>query len=188
MADDPDEVLLDCAEKMDGAVQSLRRDLAGVRTGRAHSGLIEGLMVDYYGTQTPLNQLGSINVPEARMLTVQVWDRSAVPAIEKAIRQSDLGLNPSVDGQLLRLPIPPLTEDRRKDMVKRVHSMAEDAKVAIRNVRRHGMESLRKSEKEDGVSKDDIKRYEEELQKLTDDHVGSVDEELKRKEAELLDV
>lgn len=185
---DPEETLLECAEKMDNSLQALRREMAGVRTGRAHSGLIDGLMVDYYGTPTPLNQLGSINVPEARMLTVQVWDRSAVPAIEKAIRQSDLGLNPAIDGQLVRLPIPPLTEQRRKDMVKRVHAMAEESRVAIRNVRRHGMESLRKSEKEDGLSKDDIKRYEEELQKLTDDHVASVDEELKRKEAELLDV
>jgi ribosome recycling factor len=185
---DPEELLLEASDKMDGAIQALRRELAGVRTGRAHPGLIETLQVDYYGTPTPLNQLGSINAPEARLLTVQVWDRSAVSSIEKAIRQSDLGLNPATEGQIIRLPIPILTEERRKEMVKHVHAKAEDARVAVRNVRRHTMDALRKAEKEEGLSKDETKRHEEELQKLTDEHVATVDEEMKRKEAELLEV
>lgn len=185
---DPDETLLEAADKMDGAIVALKRDLEGVRTGRAHPGLIEGLIVDYYGTATPLKQLGTINAPEARMLMVQVWDRSAVSSVEKAIRQSDLGLNPAVEGQTLRLPIPALTEQRRKDMVKLVNAKSEDARVAIRNVRRHAMDALRKTEKESEISKDDLKRYEDELQKLTDQHVALVDEEFKRKEAQLLEV
>jgi ribosome recycling factor len=185
---DPEETVLEAAEKMDGAITALKRDLEGVRTGRAHAGLIEGLMVDYYGTATPLNQLGSINAPEARMLTIQVWDRSAVSSIEKAIRQSDLGLNPAVDGQTLRLPIPALTEQRRKDMVKLVNTKAEDARVAIRNVRRHAMDALRKAEKESEITKDDLKLFEDEIQKLTDQNVQRVDEEYKRKETQLLEV
>lgn len=185
---DPEELLLEASERMDGAIQSLQRELAGIRTGRAHAGLIESLSVEYYGTPTPLNQLGSINTPEARLLTIQVWDRSAVSSIEKAIRQSDLGLNPATEGQIIRLPIPPLTEQRRKDMVKQVHTKAEEAKVAIRNVRRHTMDALRKAEKDEGLSKDDTKRHEDELQKLTDAHTGRVDDELKRKEADLLEV
>lgn len=185
---DPDELVLEAAEKMDGALQALRRELAGVRTGRAHPGLIENLNVDYYGTPTPLRQLGAIAAPEARMLTIQAWDRSAVQAIEKAIRTSDLGLNPAIDGQTLRLPIPPLTEQRRKDMVRLVNAKAEDARVAVRNVRRHTIDDLRKGEKDGGVSKDDLKRHEDEVQKLTDAHVAQIDQEYKRKEAELLEV
>lgn len=185
---DPEETLLEAADKMDGAITALKRDLEGVRTGRAHPGLIEGLMVDYYGTATPLKQLGSINAPEARMLMVQVWDRSAVSSIEKAIRQSDLGLNPAVEGQTLRLPIPALTEQRRKEMVKLVNTKAEDARVAIRNVRRHAMDTLRKSEKDSDLSQDELKHYEDEIQKLTDQHVALVDEEYKRKESQLLEV
>lgn len=185
---DPEELLLEAADRMEGAIQALKRELAGIRTGRAHPGLIENLNVDYYGTPTPLNQLGSINAPEARMLTVQVWDRSAVSSIEKAIRQSDLGLNPNTEGQTIRLPIPTLTEQRRKDMVRQVNAKAEEARVAIRNVRRSTMDALRKAEKEVGLSKDETKRHEEELQKLTDAHVGDVDAEMKRKEAELLEV
>ncbi len=185
---DPEELLLEASDRMDGAIQALERELAGVRTGRAHPALIEHLSVDYYGTATPLNQLGSINAPEPRLLTIQVWDRSAVSSIEKAIRQSDLGLNPATEGQTIRLPIPALTEQRRKEMVKQVHAKAEDARVAIRNVRRHTMDALRKSEKEDGRSKDETKRHEDELQKLTDEHIARVDEHLKRKEADLLEV
>jgi len=185
---DPDELVLEASEKMDGALQALKRELAGVRTGRAHPGLIENLTVDYYGTPTPLRQLAAIAAPEARMLTVQAWDRSAVQAIEKAIRTSDLGLNPAVEGQTLRLPIPPLTEQRRKDMVRLVNAKAEEARVAVRNVRRHTIDDLRKGEKEGGVSKDDLKRHEDEVQKLTDSHVAQIDQEYKRKEAELLEV
>jgi ribosome recycling factor len=187
MPADPLEILLDAESRMDGAVEALKRELNGVRTGRAHPSLIENLEVDYYGAVTPLRQLGTINAPEARMLTIQVWDRGAVKAVEKAIQASDLGLNPAVDGQLIRLPFPPLTEQRRRELVKHVHHKAEDARVAVRNVRRHAHDELRKAEK-DGISQDEIKRHEEELQKLTDQHVALVDAEAKRKEAELLEV
>lgn len=185
---DPDEILLSADEKMDGAVKALQRDLNGVRTGRAHPSLIEMLDVDYYGAVTPLKQLGTINAPESRMLTIQVWDRGAVRAIEKAIQASDLGLNPAIDGQLIRLPIPPLTEQRRKEMVKQVHNKAEEARVAVRNVRRHAHDELRKAEKDGHVSQDGVKRYEEQLQKLTDQHTALIDAESKKKEADLLEV
>ena len=185
---DPDEILLNADEKMDGAVQALKRELNGIRTGRAHASLIEMLPVDYYGAVTPLKQLGTINAPEPRMLTVQVWDRGALKAVEKAIQSSELGLNPAIDGQLIRLPFPPLTEQRRKDLVKLVHSKAEEARVAVRNVRRHAHDELRKAEKDGQVSQDDLKRHEEELQKLTDQHIATVDGEGRRKETELLEV
>ncbi len=185
---DPEEILLDADDRMDGAVAALKRDLNGVRTGRAHPSLIETLAIDYYGATTPLNQLGTINVPEARMLTIQVWDGSAVKAVEKAILASDLGLNPNVDGQLIRLPIPALTEDRRKELVKVVGHKAEDARVAVRNVRRHAHDELRKMEKDGDLSEDGRRNMEEELQKITDQHVSTIDEVGKKKEAELLEV
>lgn len=185
---DPDEILLTADEKMDSAIESFRRELNGIRTGRAHPSLIETLPVDYYGAITPLKQLGTINAPEARMLTIQVWDRGAVQAIQKAIQASDLGLNPAIDGQTMRLPIPPLTEQRRKDMVKMLHNKSEEARVAIRNVRRHSHEELRKAEKDGECSQDDLKRSEDELQKITDRHVAAVDTEAKKKEADLLEV
>jgi ribosome recycling factor len=185
---DPDEVLLNADEKMDGAVKALQRDLAGVRTGRAHPSLIETLPVDYYGATTPLKQLGTINAPEPRLLTIQVWDRGAVKAIEKAIQSSDLGLNPAIDGQLLRLPIPALTEQRRRDMVKIVHTKTEEARVACRNVRRHANDELKKALKDGHLGEDQIRRSEDELQKLTDRHIGLIDSEAKKKEAELLEV
>jgi ribosome recycling factor len=185
---DPDEILLDADARMDGAVDSLRRELGGVRTGRAHPSLIENLQVDYYGAHTPLRQLGNIGAPEARLLTVQVWDKGAVRAIEKAIQSSDLGLNPAIDGQLIRLPIPPLTEQRRKDMVKLVHNKTEEARVSVRNVRRHAHEELRKAEKNGDISQDDLRRNEEELQKITDGHIATIDAEGKKKEADLLEV
>jgi ribosome recycling factor len=184
---DAEELLLGGDERMDGAVEALKRDLNGVRTGRAHPSLIESLVVDYYGANTPLKQLGTINAPEPRLLTIQVWDRSAIRAIEKAIQSSDLGLNPAIDGQLIRLPIPALTEQRRKDMVKLVHGKAEEARIAVRNVRRHVQDSLRKAEKDGGVSQDELKRHEDELQKLTDAHIQTIDNEAKRKEPALLE-
>jgi ribosome recycling factor len=185
---DPDEILLDADSRMDGAVEALRRELGGVRTGRAHPSLIENLQVDYYGAHTPLRQLGNIGAPEARLLTVQVWDKGAVRAIEKALQTSDLGLNPAIDGQLIRLPIPPLTEQRRKDMVKLVHHKTEEARVSVRNVRRHAHEELRKAEKGGEISQDDLRRNEEELQKITDGHIATIDAEGKKKEADLLEV
>lgn len=184
---DADELLLGGDERMDGAVDALKRDLNGVRTGRAHPSLIESLAVDYYGAHTPLKQLGTINAPEPRLLTIQVWDRSAIKAIEKAIQSSDLGLNPAIDGQLIRLPIPTLTEQRRKELVKLVHGKAEEARVAVRNVRRHVHDELRKAEKDGDVSQDELKRHEDELQKLTDAHITTIDSEAKRKETELLE-
>jgi len=184
---DPDDILLDADSRMDGAVEAYKRELNGVRSGRAHPSLVETLPVDYYGATTPLNQLGTINAPEPRLITVQVWDRSAVKAIEKAIQTSNLGLNPAIDGQIIRLPIPPLTEDRRRDLVRIVHQKTEDARVAVRNVRRHAHDELRKAEKE-GISKDDIKRHEDDLQKLTDGHIATIDAEAKKKEADLLEV
>ncbi len=185
---DPEETLLTADEKMDGAVQALKRELNGVRTGRAHPSLIETLPVDYYGAITPLRQLASINAPEPRLLSIQVWDRGAMKAIEKAIQSSDLGLNPAIDGQTIRLPIPPLTETRRKEMVKMVHHKSEDARVAVRNVRRHAHDELRKAEKDGHISQDEIKRHEEELQKMTDQHIAVIDGEGKKKETELLEV
>jgi ribosome recycling factor len=184
---DAEELLLSGDERMDGAVEALKRDLNGVRTGRAHPSLIESLNVEYYGANTPLKQLGTINAPESRLLTVQVWDRSAIRAIEKAIQSSDLGLNPAIDGQLIRLPIPALTEQRRKDLVKLVHGKAEEARVAVRNVRRHVHDELRKAEKDGDVSQDELKRHEDELQKLTDAHIATIEAEAKRKETELLE-
>jgi len=184
---DPEELLLGGDERMDGAVSAFKRDLNGVRTGRAHPSLIESMNVDYYGATTPLKQLGTINAPEARLLTIQVWDRSAIKAIEKAIQSSDLGLNPAIDGQLIRLPIPALTEQRRKELVKIVHGKAEEARIAIRNVRRHVLDELRKAEKDGDVSQDELKRHQDELQKLTDSHITTIDNEAKQKETELLE-
>jgi ribosome recycling factor len=186
--DDPEEILLDSEVRMDGAIDAFRRELNGIRTGRAHPSLIENLEVDYYGTSTPMKQLGSINAPEPRMLTVQVWDRNAVHPIEKAIQASPLGINPAIDGQLIRLPIPPLSEERRKAMVRLVHQKAEEARVAVRNVRRSGLDALRKAQKDGGVSEDDLRRHEEALQKQTDSHVALIDQEAARKETDLLEI
>lgn len=185
---DAEELLLSGDDRMDGAVEALKRDLNGVRTGRAHPSLIDTLPIDYYGATTPLKQLGSINAPESRLLTIQVWDKGAIRAIEKAIQSSDLGLNPAIDGQLIRLAIPALTEQRRKDMVKLVHGKAEEARVAVRNVRRHVHDELRKAEKDGDVSQDELRRYTEELQKMTDAHIAKIDAEAKQKESDLLEV
>lgn len=186
--EDPEEILLDAEERMTGAVEALRRELVGVRTGRAHPSLVEGIHVDYYGAQTPLKQLATISAPEPRLITIQVWDRNAVKAVEKAIQSSDLGLNPSVDGQTIRLPIPPLSEQRRKELVKHVHHRVEEARVAIRNVRRHAHDELRRLERQGTISQDDLRRYEEQLQKLTDRRIEMAEAEGKKKEHELLEV
>lgn len=186
--DDPDEILLDAEDRMDGAVNAFRRELTGIRTGRAHPSLVDSLEVDYYGTSTPIKQLGTIGTPEPRMITIQVWDQGAVRAVEKAIQSSNLGLNPAVDGQLIRLPIPPLSEDRRKDLVKLVHQKTEDGRVAVRNVRRSAHDALRKIAKESKISEDDLHRKEDELQSLTDKHIALIEEEASQKETELLEV
>lgn len=185
---DAEEILLEAELRMDGAIAAVRREFAGVRTGRAHPNLIETMPVEHYGATTPLNQLGTVNAPEARMLTAQIWDAGAVQAVVKAIQASDLGLNPSVDGQLIRLPIPALTEERRRELVKVVHQKMEDAKVAVRNVRRHSHDELRKAQKNHELSEDELRNSEDSLQELTDKHVDLVEGAGKAKEEELLDV
>ena len=181
------DVLSDTETKMGKAIEALERDLAGIRTGRASARLVDSIRVDYFGTPTPLSQLASISVPEARLLTIQPWDKSVVPAIEKAILKSDLGLNPSNQGNMIRLQIPELTEERRKELVKVVRKKAEDGKISIRNIRRSGLEKLRDMEKNKEISEDEEKRAEKQLQEITDKHIGNVDEVEKNKENEVME-
>lgn len=183
-----DETLKDADTKMRGAVSVLQEELSGIRTGRANPRLVERLQVDYYGARTPLVQLASISVPEPRLLVIQPFDRSAMAAMEKAIMQSDLGLTPSNDGRLIRLPIPALTEERRRELVKVVRRSAEDGRVAIRNVRRDVMKHLEELVRNGDVGDDEERRAEAQVQKLTDDHVKRIDELLKHKEAEIMEV
>ncbi|WP_221205854.1 ribosome recycling factor [Limibacillus halophilus] len=173
---------------MDGALEALRREFVGLRTGRASAGLLEPVMVDAYGSLMPLTQVGTISVPEPRMITVQVWDRSLVQATEKAIRESDLGLNPATDGQLIRVPVPALNEERRQELTRVAGKYAEQARVAVRNVRRDGMDKLKKQEKDHEISQDEHKRLAERIQELTDSHIKKVDEMLSSKEAEIMQV
>lgn len=182
------DVLQDAQERMAKAVEALRRDLVTIRTGRASPALVEHLRVDYYGTPTPLNQLASISIPEPRMIAIQPWDRQAIGPIEKAIQKSDLGLNPSNDGILIRLVLPQLTEQRRKELVKLVHKKVEEGRVAVRNVRRDGLDELRKRQKNKEISEDAERRLIDQLQKLTDKYIAEVDKLGKEKEAELLEV
>jgi ribosome recycling factor len=175
-------------DRMDKAVVALKEEFGGLRTGRASATLLEPVHVDAYGSSTPLNQVGAISVPEPRMITVNVWDRSLVGAVDKAIRNAGLGLNPIVDGQMLRIPIPPLTEERRKDLAKLAGKYAEQQKVAVRNVRRDAMEDLKKLEKDGAISQDDHKRLGEEIQGFTDQAVKRIDEALKTKEQEIMQV
>ena len=176
------------AEKMEKAVAHLKEDLGSIRTGRAAPAVLHRVTVDYYGSPVPLNQLASVNVPEPRLLTIQPFDKGALAAIEKAIQSSDLGITPSNDGQVIRLAFPPLTEERRRDLVKQVHARAEDARVAVRNVRRHAKEEIEKLERDRAISEDDLVRGEKELQKLTDRFVAEIDEALVHKEKELMEV
>ena len=176
----------DLQRRMHGAVEALKHDLGGLRTGRASTSLLEPITVEVYGAHMPINQVASISAPEPRMLSVQVWDRSNVGAVEKAIRSSGLGLNPITDGTTLRLPIPDLTEERRKELAKLTHQYAEKARVAVRNVRRDGMDALKTDEKKHEISEDERKRLEQEVQKLTDDTIKEVDEAADAKEKEIL--
>lgn len=178
----------DISRRMAGALESLRKDLAGLRTGRASISLLEPITVDVYGAQMPLNQVGTIGVPEPRLLTVSVWDRSAVKAVEKAIRDSGLGLNPQTEGQTVRVPLPELSEERRRELTKVAGKYAEAARVAVRNVRRDGMDALKRSEKDHEISEDEHKRLADEIQTLTDSHVRKVDELAAQKEKEILQV
>ena len=178
----------DLARRMDGALETLRREFAGLRTGRASPGLLEPVRVTAYGTEVPLTQVGTVNVPEPRMLTVQVWDRSLVGAVEKAIRDGGLGLNPSSDGQLVRVPIPQLTTERRAELAKAAGRYAEGARVAVRGVRRDGMDQVKAHQKKHDLSEDDIGRWSDEVQKLTDQYIKKVDEALAEKERDIRQV
>lgn len=176
----------DIERRMKGAIESLKSDLSGLRTGRANTTLLDPVTVEVYGSNMPLNQVATVSAPEPRLLTVQVWDRSNVTPVEKAIRAAGLGLNPISDGQTLRLPIPDLTEERRKELAKLAGQYAEKAKIAIRNVRRDGMDSLKTDENKKEISEDERKRLETEVQKLTDDSIKAVDEAAANKEKEIL--
>ncbi|MGD0115725.1 MAG: ribosome recycling factor [Dehalococcoidia bacterium] len=183
-----DETIENAERRMKSAVSVLQRELDGIRSGRARPGLVEGLKVDVYGSAMPLNQLATIAVPEARLITIQPWDRQSLGAIEKAILKSDLGLNPSNDGHTIRLAVPQLTEQRRKELVKIVHNKVEEGRVAVRNVRRHSVDELRSLDKGKEISDDEEKRAAERLQKLTDRYVEEIDKLGREKEAELLEV
>jgi len=182
------EVESSLKSRMEKAVSDLQHEMASIRTGRASLGILDHIRVDYYGTPTPLNQLANLHVPEPSLITIQPWDMSQIGPIEKAIRASDLGLNPANDGKLIRLPIPPLTEERRKDLVKRLHHVAEDHRVAIRNIRRDGNEAVKKLLKDKKISEDEEKRAHEEIQKMTDGHMQKLDAAAKTKEKEILEI
>ncbi len=178
----------DLSRRMDGALDTLKREFAGLRTGRASPALLEPVRVHAYGNEMPLNQVGTVAVPEARMLTVQVWDRSLVGAVEKAIRDAGLGLNPASDGQLVRVPIPQLTQERRNELAKAAHKYAEGTRVAVRGVRRDGMEQIKNSEKKHDIGEDVGKDWQTEVQKLTDQYVKKVDDMLTDKEKDIRQV
>lgn len=185
---DEDLDLNDIERRMKGAVESLKHEFGGLRSGRATTSLLDPVMVDVYGANMPLNQVGTVGVPEPRMLSVQVWDKGNVSAVEKAIRNSGLGLNPMIDGQLVRIPIPELNEERRAELAKVAAKYAEQGRIAIRNVRRDGMDQLKKMEKDKSISEDDHKMYADEVQELTNKFVAEVDEILAAKEKEIMQV
>jgi ribosome recycling factor len=174
--------------RMNGAVSALKAELAGLRTGRASPHLLDPVKVEAYGNLMPISQVGTVSTPEPRLLTVQVWDKGLVKATDKAIRDAGLGLNPQVDGQLLRIPIPELNEERRMELVKLAHKYAEQGKVAVRNIRRDGMEALKKAEKDHKIGQDDHHKHGDELQKLTDSHIHELDQALHQKEQEIMQV
>lgn len=185
---DYEEINLDDLEKrMQGALNAMKHDFHSLRTGRASGSMLDAIMVEAYGAPTPINQVASVNVPEPRMITVQVWDKSMAQAVEKAIRESGLGLNPIVDGALMRLPIPELNEERRKEMAKLAGQYAENARIAVRNVRRDGMDQIKKS-KANGMPEDEQKMYTDEVQELTDRWIGEVDKTLQAKQDEIMQV
>ena len=183
-----DNLLKETKPKMDKVIEDFQRKLTNVRTGRASIGLLDSVMVDYYGVPTPLSQMASVNAPEPQMLTVQPWDATQISAIEKAINAANLGLNPSNDGKLIRLPIPPLTEERRKQMAKQVHEIAEEHKIAVRAVRHAANDNLKKMMKDKAISEDDERYGLDEVQKLTNTYTGKIDELAKNKEHEIMSV
>jgi ribosome recycling factor len=178
----------DMRRRMKGAVATVKHEFAGLRTGRANPSILDPVMVDAYGSSMPLTQVGTVNVPEPRLLTVQVWDKSVAKAVDKAIRDAGLGLNPQLDGQLVRIPIPDLTEERRRELAKLAHKYAENARVAVRNVRRDGMDHLKRLEKDHAISEDQHRKSADELQKMTDENVHEIDAALAVKEQEIMHV
>lgn len=182
------EVLSKTRASMEKSIDALKKDFTRVRTGRASTSLLDDIRIDYYGTPTPLSQVGTLVVPEPRLITIQPWEKKLIPEIEKAILKSDLGLNPVSDGNLIRIAIPPLTEERRKEMVKQIKKMGEETKIAIRNVRRDANESLKKLEKDKEISEDELKRGEKEIQDLTDLYVKKTDEVVATKEKEVMEI
>lgn len=180
------EVLKDVQHRMHGAIEALHREFKTLRTGRANAAMLDGVMVDYYGTPTPIAQVASLKVPEPSLIVAEPWDKTMLRAVETAIRNADLGLNPGNDGKLIRIPIPMLTEDRRKELVKKAHQMAEDSRTAIRQVRRDGNDKLKKMLKNHEISEDDEKGGLEEIQKLTDKHIDEVGSNLKHKEQDIM--
>ncbi len=188
MAADLDKLKQDLTRRMDGAMETLKREFNGLRTGRAHPGLLEPVRVVAYGSEMPLNQVGTVGAPEPRMLTVQVWDKSMVSAVEKAIREAGLGLNPAADGMLVRVPIPQLTTERRNELAKTAHKYAEGAKVSVRGVRRDGMEQIKTFEKKHEIGEDVAKNWQDDVQKLTDQYIKKVDDSLADKEKDIRQV
>jgi ribosome recycling factor len=180
--------IAEIGKRMDGALEALRKELTGLRTGRASANLLDPVMVEAYGSPMPLNQVGTVSAPEARLITVTVWDKGMVKAVDRGIREAGLGLNPQTEGNLIRIPLPEMTEDRRKELVKVAHKYAEQTKVAVRNVRRDGMEKLKKAEKNGDISEDEQRRMSEEIQQMTDKHIAKVDETLAAKEKEIRQV
>ncbi len=185
---DKDDILLDTEDRMTKAVSNMDKDFAKLRTGRASTSLVDDIKVDYYGTPTPVNQLASVSVPDSRSITIQPWDKGAFALVEKAILKSDLGLTPINDGKIIRINIPALTEERRKELVKVSRKYNEDAKVAVRNVRRDANENLKKLEKDKTISEDDLKKATDEVQKLTDKYVAEADKKCQAKEKEIMDI
>jgi len=183
-----DEIKEDAQERMGKSIEALKNNLNKVRTGRAHASLLDNIVVEYYGMDTPLNQVGNISVPDARNLSITVFDKGMISAVEKAIMKSDLGLNPQSNGTLIRIPLPPLTEERRKDLVKVVRGEAENGKVAIRNIRRDANSDIKSLNKEKEISDDEMHQSEDEIQKITDVFIKQVDELLTKKEAELMEI
>ncbi|MBQ7633883.1 MAG: ribosome recycling factor [Alphaproteobacteria bacterium] len=178
----------DTMERMEKTLESLRSDFGGLRAGRAHVSLLDGILVEAYGNMSPISQLGTVSVPDARTLSVSVWDKSLAKNVEKALRESDLGLNPMSDGQLIRIPIPPLSEERRKELVKIAGKYAEQAKIAVRNIRRDAMDEVKKLKKDSLISEDEEKKYNNDIQKWTDDAVKKIDEQYASKENDILQV
>ena len=175
-------------QRMEGAIEAVRREFAGVRTGKSSPSLLDVVRVEAYGSMMPLNQVGTVSAPEPRMLTVAPWDKTLIKAIEKAIRDSDLGLNPSNDGQVIRVPVPPLTEERRREYVRVLHKMAEEGRVAVRQARKDANDEVKHRQKDEGLSEDDVRREQSEVQKLTDQFIAKIEELLKHKEAEVMEV